>query len=69
MEDILKQILSELKELKEGQARLEGKVTSLEGKVDKLSERETEHFNLLFEEQARIFDSFDKRITVIEAKI
>ncbi len=35
MEDILKQILSELKELKEGQARLEGRQTKLEeGQAD-----------------------------------
>lgn len=38
MEEILKQILSEVKDLKEGQLRLEGRFDKLEGKFEEMSE-------------------------------
>jgi peptidoglycan hydrolase CwlO-like protein len=83
MEDTLKLILSKLNgleegqktmqndisQLKNGQARLEGKVSSIEGKIDKLTEKETDHFKQVLDEIQYTYEGLDKRITPLEAKV
>ena len=69
MEETLKLILSELKELKTDVKDLKSKVTSLEGKIDKLAEREENHFNQVINEIQYVYDGLDKRITPLETKV
>ena len=69
MEEILKQILSELKELKTDVKDLKGKVSIIEGKIDKLTEREENHFNQVLNEIQYTYDGLDKRITPLETKV
>ncbi len=83
MEDILKQILNKLdtmegsiKELKEGQAKLEGKVTgleskvtSIEGKIDKLTVKEEEHFNQVLNEIGYVFNDLENKIKAVDTKV
>ncbi len=80
MEEILKQILSEIKktnekldslekeiktdikELKEGQVKLEGK-------IDKLSEKEEEHFNQVLNEIGYVFNDLENKIKAVDTKV
>lgn len=80
MEEVLKQILSELKEFKEEfqefKQETKEKFTSLEtgqkkleGKIDKLTEREENHFNQVLDEIQYTYEGLDKRITPLETKV
>jgi peptidoglycan hydrolase CwlO-like protein len=79
-EQILKEILSELREvkteLKEFKQETKERLTSLEtgqkkleGKIDKLTEREENHFNQVLNEIQYTYEGMDKRITPLETKV
>ena len=69
MEETLKLILNKLQSLEEGQTRLEDKFTGLESKIDKLDKIENEHFDLLLEEQNRIYNSLDSKLDKVIEKL
>ena len=72
MEEILKQILSEIKGLKEGQGRIEIKVDNLETRIDSLSSELRSNFkytNDKLDEQRKVFDVVSSEIKGVKIDI
>jgi chromosome segregation ATPase len=69
IEKELKELKTDVKDLKGQVTGLEGKVTCIEGKIDKLTEREENHFNQVINEIQYVYEGLDKRITPLETKV
>lgn len=66
LESIEKNMNEQFTQVNSRLGKLEINVVKLESSIDKLKDKEQEHFEFLLDEYGKVYNDLDKRITILE---